>query len=109
MAEDKVVLFCQILDDGDPFSVELERSKSVDVLKDRIKEKRARALSGIDAADLKLWKVNYDVSEGPLTSGIFDTLDRTDMLAWKKVKIYFPDEPVEEHIHVVVRQPPGAC
>lgn len=52
-------LNCLLLND-DPtkvFTVEIPETKNVSVLKELIKEKKARQLAHLDASDLILWKV----------------------------------------------------
>ena len=45
-------------DQMEVFVVDVEKTENVGFLKDRIKEKRARRLAQVDAAELKLWMVN---------------------------------------------------
>ena len=46
------------LDNTNAFSVQILPSKTVDQLKDAIKQKKKNALNHIDADQLEIWKVN---------------------------------------------------
>ena len=59
MSNSEFTLFCWILTQSkSPFSVTIERDKTVDELKDAIKKKKSAACDGIDADDLLLWKMS---------------------------------------------------
>ena len=60
MPDDTVLrLWCLVKDDPKPFKVIIRTNNDVDDLKELIHEKRKDGiLRGIDAADLKLWKVS---------------------------------------------------
>ena len=56
------------------------------------------------AKDLKLWKVTIPGDQDDqLTNLILQ--DSDELLAIRKISKYFPDSPLEEHIHVIVKLP----
>src|SRR3954447_9259865 len=81
------------------FAVDIDREKLVSHLKDAIKAKKQNDFAGIDADRLKLWNVKIPDDRDDLLSRL--TLnDGDELLATKKISKYFPDSPLEEHIHV---------
>ena len=47
------------------FTVEIEKTKNVSILKDLIKEKKAPHLNHVAASDLDLWKVDFPIDDLP--------------------------------------------
>jgi Crinkler effector protein N-terminal domain len=97
-------LNCFVLGD-DPdrtFTVEIPKNKNVDILKDRIKEKRAPQFDHIIASYLDLWQVSFPIddlhSKNPPTVG-------PKMRSNRLLSDSFLSELDINHIHVVVRPP----
>ena len=97
-------LNCFVLGD-DPdrtFIVEIPKNKGVDILKDRIKEKKAPHFNHISASDLDLWQVSFPIddlhSKKPPTVG-------PKMRSNRLLSDAFPSELDINHIHVVARPP----
>jgi len=128
---DMLDINCWVLGD-DPkrvFSVEIAKTKTVDALKDAIKEKKKHTFDGIDADLLDLWKVccrcQYVFDPSMLTITYFckvkiDHKARRDLLQTMKVESDIPDgellDPLDDvsevlndtprkHIHIIVRHP----
>ena len=88
------------------FAVDIDREKLVSHLKDAIKAKNSQTFANVDAKDIKLWKVKIPDDQDDLLSTL--TLnDGDELLATKKISKYFPDSPLEEHIHIIVKLPRG--
>src|ERR1044072_4108917 len=86
------------------FPVDIEKDQLVGHLKDAIKAKNQNDFAGVDAVKLKLWNVKIPDDRDDLLSRL--TLnDGDELLATKKISKYFPDSPLEEHTHVIVKLP----
>jgi len=58
MSESRISLNCYVLrDSGNLFTIKISRTDNVAILKDLIKEKKARLLAPVDASDLDLFQV----------------------------------------------------
>lgn len=83
-----LILNCFVLGD-DPertLTVEIPKNKNVDILKDRIKEKKVPHFNHIAASDLDLWQVSFafDDHETELKN---INLDRYQKLSWRPWRI----------------------
>ena len=104
-----ITLFCLVKGNttANAFEVYIEKDKSVSHLKKVIKAEKQNDFAGIDADRLKLWNVKIPDDRDDLLSRL--TLnDGDELLATKKISKYFPDSPLEEHIHVLVEPPASA-
>jgi hypothetical protein len=103
-----VTLFCLIQGNlpavTHAFPVKVSKDETIGELKDAIKEKSSQSFAGIDAKDIKLWKVEIPDDHYDELSNI-SFQDQDELLPTKKISKYFPDSPAEEHIHVIVEQP----
>ena len=84
------------------FVVEVEKTKSVSILKDLIKEKKASRLKDIDASDLDLWKVDFPIDD-LLTKKI--STDGPKLGSGELLLGVFPSELNIRFIHVIVCVP----
>ncbi|KAM6498794.1 hypothetical protein JOM56_006742 [Amanita muscaria] len=85
------------------FKVRIEASQPVADLKDAIKEITKPALDHIPAYALDLWKVSIPVDGNfRVNAGI---LSGNPLLPVKKLSTVFPNPPVLEHIHIIVKEP----
>ena len=85
------------------FTVKIDKTENVSILKDLIKEKRASRLEHVDTSDLDLWKVSIpmDSDAGERLKSINNLEPLKPFLSLSGV---FPH--VEgNHLHVVVRSP----
>ena len=84
------------------FTVEVEKTKNVSILKDLIKEKKAPHLDHVAASDLDLFQVS--LPRGGDVDAIFQNpnLEPLDFLL--QLSHVFPHVE-ENHLHVVVRSP----
>src|SRR5215471_14356817 len=85
------------------FPIHIDGNSLVGDLKEAIKDK-IDVPANFKAKDLKVWKVKIPDNRDDLLSNL--TLnDGDELLATKKISKYFPDTPLEEHIHVLVEPP----
>ncbi|KAG0038792.1 hypothetical protein BGZ83_002997, partial [Gryganskiella cystojenkinii] len=108
MTDNLVTLFCLVDGDSNPFSVDVNRTKTVDMLKDSIKAKIPDTFHGADAKDFILWRVSIPVSPKKDRNGISlanvhskEEPDETD-----DVSEVFQETPPKKTIHVIVTRPP---
>jgi hypothetical protein len=97
-------LNCFVLGDdlNKAFTVEIEKTKNVSILKDLIKEKKAFLLNHVDASDLDLWNVSIpagDDADKRLRS--INNLQPLD--AFLRLSEFPPVE--ESHLHILVQAP----
>ena len=86
------------------FPVDINKDQLVGHLKDAIKTKKHKTFHGVEADELKLWKVTIPGDQDDqLRNLILQNSD--ELLAIRKISKYFPDSPPEEHIHVLVSPP----
>ena len=86
------------------FPIDINKDQLVDHLKEAIKAKKHKTFHGVEADELKLWKVPIsDDHVDPLNNLSLE--DSDELLAIRKISKYFPDSPPEEHIHVLVSPP----
>ncbi|THU77854.1 hypothetical protein K435DRAFT_604164, partial [Dendrothele bispora CBS 962.96] len=101
-------IFCCIAGSDRPFSVEMSSSRTIDDLKEAIKERRPNDLQSIDSAHLDLFEVSLP-DEGDLVTKVKDEVKfEKPLKSTRKLSKIFPDEPPEETIHIVVKLPDDA-
>lgn len=112
-------LFCKIVGEDSVFSIDIEETKAVDDLKDKIKEKKKAILCDADQLTLYQAKKNdqwlvdedADVAELSKTDGNHANyiLDAMKMKPTRQLALYFSDQnvPQFEQIHVLVKLPDG--
>ena len=106
-----LTLMCYILGDHPDviFTIDIEETRIVSVLKDRIKEKRATTLKDVDSANLVLWGVDM-----PTTDDLQIDLDKIDLVDKKllsslmKLSDIFSPPLNEGHVHVLIKRPSDA-
>jgi sulfite reductase alpha subunit-like flavoprotein len=91
------------IDDQKVFTVEVEKTKNVSILKKLIKEEKAPHLNHVATSDLNLWNVSI-----PMDDDAGERLENIDNLEPLKPLLsllqVFPHVE-ENHLHVVVRSP----
>ncbi|KAF9317743.1 hypothetical protein BG006_003312 [Podila minutissima] len=113
MTDRILTLFCLV--DGEAtcnaFSVEIDRSKTVDGLKKLIKAEKTNSFHDVDANELTLWKVSVPI---PRHDDIIPILvsnvkgDRENLSPAIHLSKVFSQELPEETVHVIVQRPPPA-
>ncbi|CAG8622016.1 22381_t:CDS:2 [Dentiscutata erythropus] len=94
-----ITLFCLQKDDDllSAFPIEIKCKATIGDLKEAIKEKIQVPI----AKDLSLWKVEIpDDDEDKLSNIVLD--DKERLRPTRKINKYFPEVPVEDHIHVII-------
>jgi hypothetical protein len=103
-------LNCLVLGDDAShiFPIEIAERKTVGALKDAIKDKKRPAFDHVPADTLILWQVSIPVNRN-LTEHLSksDFVDESSLLPVKRLSKVFSDQPEDEHLHIVVRVPPG--
>ena len=85
------------------FTVEIEETKYVSILKDRIKDKKAPHLNHVAASDLDLWDVSIPIGDN--TNEKLENIDSFEPLKpLLSLSQVFPHVE-KNHLHVVVRSP----
>ena len=87
------------------FTVKILETENVSILKDLIKEKKARHLNHVDATDLDLWKVDLrldDLGAEPVhvNLGTYPKLP-----ARRKLSSLFNDIMDDELLHIIAKAP----
>lgn len=108
-----LTLFCLVDGEWNPFSVEVDRTKTVDTLKDAIKDKNAIAFADVDAKMLTLWSVSIPVSddddddddEVPIYTNNIPKDDRKKLKATRELRGVFGVEAAKNMIHIIVQRP----
>jgi hypothetical protein len=90
------------------FPIEIAESKTVGALRKAIKDEKRPAIDHLPADTLVLWKVSIPVNQN-LTENLrkLDFVDESSLLPVKKLSKVFSDQPEDEHLHIIVRVPPG--
>jgi hypothetical protein len=108
MIDKLLTMFCLVDGDSVSFSVDIDASKTVDHLKDKIKTEKAPEFDDIAAYKLSLWKVSIPLPPKKDRKVIWlsdvamkDELDETDVLSH-----VFKEPPPMKTIHIIVRRPP---
>ena len=108
---DTITLTCLVHGDAveHAFAVDISNNKLVSHLKDEIKKKKENDFCNIDADKLILWKVNISYDEEDTVKQLVLTETNTvkKMSPVSKISKHFGNEPMEEHIHIVIECPPG--
>ena len=104
-------IFCLV--HGEPatnaFPIEIDENKTVGTLKKLIKSEKENDFHDIDANKLRLWSVSIPVNDTSALEELVLENDKNngvqELLPVKKIKNIFPDEPADEHIHIIVERP----
>jgi hypothetical protein len=104
-------LNCFVLGGGPSslFTVKIQTTENVSILKDLIKEKQSHRLDHIDASELTVWKVSLpiDTITPELTVDDIETCQKLHFV--NKMFSIFGTAPVDdEHVHILARAPTGA-
>jgi hypothetical protein len=101
-------LNCLVLGDEPEkmFTLEVEKTKNVSILKDRIKEKNSNSFGNIDSKNIELWKFDLpldELGEEP----VHINLDTCTKLSPSRLKLssFFKGTVDDEHLHVIAKAP----
>ena len=96
------------------FEVDIDNNKTVNRLKDAIKENQKPFFDNIAPKELKLWKVDISLEEEnkklelvntKINVNIKDELGGVELLPLSKISKHFTSQPADEHIHIIVQRP----
>ncbi|KAF8967213.1 hypothetical protein BGZ46_000221 [Entomortierella lignicola] len=102
-----ITVFCVIDGASEPFSIDINPEKTVDHLKDAIKEKQTPIFNDLRASDLHLWQVSLSINDydedAPIT-----LQDHTDAKKLRPIiklcKVFETLPPPEDTIHIIVQR-----
>jgi hypothetical protein len=101
-----ITLFCLVQGAPTAFSVDIDRSLTVDHLKDAIKAKNTNDFANIDAVKLRLWKVEILVGNDVIQGQALQ--DNSQLPPTDYLDEHWTDTPLRKHIHVIIKLPePG--
>ena len=88
------------------FTVEIEKTKNVSILKKLIKEEKASRLEHVDASDLDLWMVDLRLAELG-AEPVHVNLDTVSKLSppRKKLSFFFNHDIDDECLHIIAKAP----
>ena len=101
-----IKLFCVVKGTTTPFSVVIDSGETVDDLKNAIKAKKPNDFASIDADRLRLWQVEIPDDRNDLIANPA-LPDNDELQATKRIRRYFPEQPLDDYIHVIVEVPTG--
>src|ERR1044072_7419733 len=86
------------------FPVDINKDQLVGHLKEAIKAKKHKTFHGVEADELRLWKVPIsDDHVDPLNNLLLQ--DSDELLAINEIGDYWTEKPPKKHIHVLVSPP----
>lgn len=110
MADHKWRIFCVIVDENIPFSVELLPDKTVDELKDAIKLKRPNEFANIDATHLTLYRANIPADK-ELSKHVMKQINSIpapeELNPIDELGDLFAETPAQKTVQILVQPPPG--
>jgi hypothetical protein len=83
------------------FTVELPKGKTVSILKDLIKERKAPHLNHVAASDLELWEVSFPIDDHASKKSPTDPPLRPD----KRLFSLWHGNPSDDDLHILVKAP----
>ena len=92
------------------FPVDIDKSKTVGVLKKLIKKEKAPDFDSVVADKLILWFVSIPVDDTTMLEELVLENNKKKgvqkLLPLRKISKVFPGKPADEHIHIIVERPP---
>ena len=102
-------LNCLVLGDEPEkmFTVEVEKTKNVSILKDRIKEKNSSSFGNVDSKNIDLWMVDLCLDKRKLGAELVHNLDTYPKLSppRKKLSSFFNGTVDDERLHIIAKAP----
>ena len=99
-----VTLFCLVRGDttNHAFSVKIDRSGTVDELKELIKAKDPDSFGNVNAKLLSVWKVSLPIDT--ITPSLFAVLGQ-ELLPTEEIGELYPENPPKKAVHIIVDAP----
>ena len=101
-------LNCFVLDDDvdNVFTVKIEKTENVSILKDRIKEKKSPHFDHVAALDLDLWIVDLRLDDlGAEPVHVNDLGTSSKLSARRKLSTFFSGIVDDECLHIIAKAP----
>ncbi|KAF8905927.1 hypothetical protein BGZ58_006349, partial [Dissophora ornata] len=111
MTDNRLTLFCLVDEEAtsQAFSIEIDRTKTVDHLKDLIKAKKTIEFSDVDADKLTLWRVSMPITrdndEMPILLSNFTKGNKEKLHPADDLSDVFEETPPKKTIHIIVQRP----
>src|SRR5438045_919623 len=86
------------------FPVDINKDQLVGHLKDAIKAKKHKTFHGVEADELKLWKVTIPGDQDDQLRNLI-LQDSDELLAINDIGDYWSEKPPKKNIHVLVEPP----
>ncbi|RIA87993.1 hypothetical protein C1645_853321 [Glomus cerebriforme] len=101
-----ITLFCLVKGNTSEkaFSVKINKDEPISELKKAIKAEKHKSFHGVEADELKLWKVNIPGDQDDQLRNLI-LQDSDELLAINDIGDYWPTPPPKKHIHVIVKLP----
>src|SRR2546423_2102763 len=101
-----ITLFCLVKGNttANAFSVKISKNKLISELKKAIKTEKHKTFHGVEADELKLWKVTIPGDQDDQLRNLV-LQDSDELLAINDIGDYWPTSPPKKHIHVIVKLP----
>ncbi|KAF9272527.1 hypothetical protein BGZ68_002332, partial [Mortierella alpina] len=112
MADNLLTLFCLVEGEAtsQAFSVDIDKTKTVDHLKKFIKTEIPDTFNGVDAKDLTVWRVSIPIIEDndelPILLNNVPEKERKKLGPATRLSRVFPEDLPEETVHIIVQRPP---
>jgi hypothetical protein len=99
---DTITPYCLLVDETNPFPIEISKEKTIGVLKEMIRRKRIFKLDKFEANNFEVWRVDLPEDEHLRENANQVTLG-TPLKSTRKLISLFPNEPAEGNVHFIVR------
>ncbi|KAL1914189.1 uncharacterized protein VTP21DRAFT_9688 [Calcarisporiella thermophila] len=90
---------------SEPFSLEINGSDSVEVLKGKIIEKNPRQLGSVDPSEIILWKIDVSFKDLQRSLDHIEKISEQRLSPLDEIQEIFLEEPGKKHIHILVELP----
>ena len=104
---------CAIIGHKALFSVKINKTQTVDELKDAIKAKKQDALASFDASSLMLYKVDIDISKKETLAEVMLQISQSlikvneELNPFFTIREYYKAAPRRKSIHILIQLPRG--
>jgi hypothetical protein len=100
-------LNCLVLGDEQQkmFTLEIEKTKNVSILKDLIKEKKASRLEHVDASDLVFWMIDLHLDDFGAEPVHVDLDIHSKLSPRTKLSVLFKGAVDDELLHIIAKSP----
>jgi len=107
---DSLRLNCIVDGESAAFSVKIPPARTVDDLKNYIKDKKSNGFSYVDADNLTLWGVlllDDDEDERTVKLSNLQDDEKKKLKSTRLLSEFFPAQPLAGAIHIIIQRPQG--